>query len=709
VAAAQVECASADVEKNLETCIHMVVEARAAGADIVVFPELALTGAELEGRVLEVARTLKSPELRKFAAASDDITIVVGYVEEASDARFYNSVACFEAGHAIHVHRKLYLVSYGALNEGRLFAPGAAIEAFDTRVGRVATLICEDIWHPPVPYMAALDGASILITCAGSPEGLVSNAAPSGELWSAVLRAHALTFGCFHVFVNRAGEEGPLAFWGGSTVFGPSGEVVAAAPSNNPELLLAEIDLGAVREQRSSSPFLRDERVELTLRELDRIARTRFAPASSQIHGSRRECGDQQAHESVDDLAETPVDRGTFSDWPAARRDARPGTVPKERVCIPRQEFLVRQDSLRAEAERRGWPGVAVIGRGSGTYDRHGDLLYLTGHYQSFGYLHDNLPLWSGRSHALLILPVEGDPTLLVSASEPSPDVVVEDVRVSRDFNAEAGALMDRLGGGGFVGLDVVPAAMARYLPLDDFEACDEVLELLMRQKTNAERAVLRRACEVGTHAMNDLLAHALPGASEGEAVSAAAAVAYEAGAPIYLSTLAAGDRIHNFTGRPLPGFRAERRFLSGELVRYDLCIVYEGYYCDFGRSWVVGGEGQDPNKDRFVAVLQHVLEAAYAAAQPGATAGDVARAGTRAIPSDFRQAYPPHWGHGLGMAWEGPWLYPDNQEPVETGYALAIELALSDNHGNAGFGEDNLIVTDGGPEMLTPSTWTAG
>lgn len=277
---AQVECASGEVETNLATCLEMIEEARSRNVNAIIFPELALTGAELEGRVTEVARTLDSPELRTLADASRDMTIVIGFVEEGSDARFYNSIACLENGGVLHVHRKVYLVNYGALSEGRLFATGSRVSAFDTAVGRVGALICEDIWHPTLPYLVALDGAQMLVTCAGSPEGLVADSASSRELWSVVLRSHALTFGCFHIFANRAGREGALSFWGGSMVWGPEGALLASAESSAPTLVIAEVDPAAVRRQRSRAPFLRDERVDLTMRELDRIGSRRMAASS---------------------------------------------------------------------------------------------------------------------------------------------------------------------------------------------------------------------------------------------------------------------------------------------------------------------------------------------------------------------------------------------------------------------------------------------
>jgi predicted amidohydrolase len=276
VAAAQMECATGDLETNLQTCLAMVAEASRREADMVVFPELALTGAKLEGRVLEVARRLDSWELSTIAKASGDINVIVGFVEEGRDGRIYNSAVCFENGHPVYVHRKLYLVSYGSLNEGRLFAPGAAIDAFATRLGRLGLCICEDVWHSPLPYLAAMDGAEILVTSAGSPEGLVSSSATSRELWSAVLRAHAVMLNCFHVFANRAGREDDLVYWGGSMIWGPGGELLAEASSAEPALVVADMDLVKIRDQRFLTPFLRDERIELTLRELSRIGRQRL-------------------------------------------------------------------------------------------------------------------------------------------------------------------------------------------------------------------------------------------------------------------------------------------------------------------------------------------------------------------------------------------------------------------------------------------------
>jgi Xaa-Pro aminopeptidase len=350
-----------------------------------------------------------------------------------------------------------------------------------------------------------------------------------------------------------------------------------------------------------------------------------------------------------------------------------------------------------------------VFGRGGGTYDRHGDVLYLSGHYQSFVYLRDRPPLWSGRSHTLLVLPVEGPPTLLSSAPDLDEDLAVEDVRVTRDFPRDAAPLLDQVAGGGLVGGDVVPYSLARELPLASFSPADDLLDELRRRKSPTEQRMLAHVCNVGSRAVSALMAQSLPGATEGEALAAAASEAYAEGAVIYVPALSAADRVTSYTGRPLPGYRYERRFSEGDLVRLDLVIVYDGYYSDFGRSWVVGGPGLNQQANALIVVVRNGLSAALAAIKPGIEAGAIARAGTAAVPPEFSLGYPPHWGHGLGLGWEGPMLLAESEDPIEDGMALAVEVTIQGAGGLAASGEENVIVRSGGAEVLTTSPWAPG
>lgn len=384
---------------------------------------------------------------------------------------------------------------------------------------------------------------------------------------------------------------------------------------------------------------------------------------------------------------------------------ARSAEAPTRQVIGP-SEFLRRRQALQLKARENGWSGVAVFGRGGGTYDRHGDLLYLTGHYQTYPYLRDRPPLWSGRAHSLLALPTDGEPVLLCSAPDIDPELQFADVRIARgDFPAQCARLLRELGCGGVVGLDVLPAALAADLPLERFEPADDVLEHLRRRKSPAEQAILRRACEIGSAAVDALIAAAVPGANEGTAVAEAAAIICAGGAVPYLVAFATGERADFYTGRPLPGWRAEHELRAGDPARLDLVLVLEGYYCDFGRSWVVGAADPADPLQLLVDALRTALDAAVAAATPGARAGDVARAGLAAVPDGFQTGYPPHWGHGLGLGWEGPWLLPDNDETLDEGYALAVEVALA-HAGRTLAAEHDVLIGADGPDLLTTAGW---
>ena len=170
---AQLAPALGDVPTNLERMLSAARDAAANGVDLLVFPELALTGYALRDHVPEVAIPLDSPEMNALREASRGVSIAFGFVEETPDHRFFNSAAYLEHGEIVHVHRKVHLPTYGLFEEGRYFASGESVRAFETRFGRFAMLVCEDVWHLPIPYLAALDGAiALLVLSAGPTRGL---------------------------------------------------------------------------------------------------------------------------------------------------------------------------------------------------------------------------------------------------------------------------------------------------------------------------------------------------------------------------------------------------------------------------------------------------------------------------------------------------------------------------------------------------------
>jgi len=275
-----------DVDANLHSILDLTAQARAQSADLAIFPELALTGYYLKDLVTDVAArpTADDPRFAPLLAASRDLDLVVGFAEEDARHRYYISAAYLSDGCAVYVHRKAYLPTYRLFDDARFFAPGMSFRAFDTRLGRMGLLICEDAWHVSSPYVLWMDGADFLIDVSASPGYGIPAQAPdarsstAGEVMNAAtvnnfLRTYAEMLTTYVFFCNRVGVEDGIAFWGGSCVLGPDGLPVAQAPQFEEMLLVTEIDTDALRRARFKLPTLRDEQSELVRHELGRIAK----------------------------------------------------------------------------------------------------------------------------------------------------------------------------------------------------------------------------------------------------------------------------------------------------------------------------------------------------------------------------------------------------------------------------------------------------
>lgn len=275
IALAQINTHLGDVSANLKKHLVSSNQAKDAGAELIVFPELSLTGYCLQDLVPMVAHRPSADDqvFNTLLDASQWIDMVVGFVDEDQRHRFYISSAYLSGGKILNIHHKLYLPTYGLFDEGRFFAPGDEVRAFDTKFGRVGVLICEDFWHASPPYLHWLDGADIFILTSASPgRGLAKQSPLESARWvEDINRAYAGLFTSFVVHANRAGFEDGLNFWGGSTIYDPNGELIAKSPHHEEDLLIAEIDLNQLHRTRARLPLLRDERPSLTKHELDRI------------------------------------------------------------------------------------------------------------------------------------------------------------------------------------------------------------------------------------------------------------------------------------------------------------------------------------------------------------------------------------------------------------------------------------------------------
>jgi len=155
--------------------------------------------------------------------------------------------------------------------ERKHFSPGQQMRAFDTRQARAAILTCNDAWQPQLAFVAAQDGARLLLMPTSSAQSLFPDRYDSPTYWQDITRFYARMFQVFVVFVNRVGEEGKLRFWGGSHVVDPWGNQVAEAPLDEESLLVIDVDLSSVRSRRRDVPLVKEARLGLVLREMQRL------------------------------------------------------------------------------------------------------------------------------------------------------------------------------------------------------------------------------------------------------------------------------------------------------------------------------------------------------------------------------------------------------------------------------------------------------
>jgi predicted amidohydrolase len=278
IALAQIVPKLGDVEANVQMHLDILERARRKRADLVVFPELGLTGYTLKDLAEEVALDPASdPRFRKIVARSKGLSVVVGFVEESPADRglFYNAAAFIADGRLLHVHRKVFLPTGGIFEEAKFFAQGREFRTFRAPFGRAGLLICRDFLQYGSSYVHYASGADLIICISAAPGRGVADgqAFETSRMWELMGEAVSYFSTAFVIYANRVGSEDGVMFAGGSFVFAPGGRLAARASSVDPELLICPIDLSAVREARRKWLFKRDEKPEAIWRSLERIVR----------------------------------------------------------------------------------------------------------------------------------------------------------------------------------------------------------------------------------------------------------------------------------------------------------------------------------------------------------------------------------------------------------------------------------------------------
>lgn len=379
---------------------------------------------------------------------------------------------------------------------------------------------------------------------------------------------------------------------------------------------------------------------------------------------------------------------------------------------IPREEFDARRDSAAAAARDRSLAGLLVCGRGGGAVDRYGDICWLTDHYTSFPFIPDVAGRWTARGHSFLALPTIGEPRLVIDlpsthrVAMPASQVVMADLVLEETIAAlHATGLAE--GRVGLVGSDTIALSMVRAiesaLPRLELVVADDILGTLRAVKSAGEIERLRDASRIGSRMMDTMMDAAVPGATHADVLAEGMAVLIPAGGMLYNSFMASGrggDEPHAVRST-FPTWASPEVLVEGQWFRTGISGVLNGYYFDLARARAIG-MATNTQIDAFEAAIA-VIEAAKAAILPGATAGDIARAG---MARQAELGYPPGGvfsglGHGVGMGWDVPWLNAEDTTPLRPNMVLCLEKTLS-RDGWLGDFEETVVVTETGCETIT-------
>ncbi len=262
VGLAQIDCRLGVVEANLERHLEWIAQARERQVDLLLFPELSLTGYRLLHLTSRVAiRLEESDVIERIRDASDGVSVVVGLVEEGREGVLYNSAVLIDRSGIRQVHRKLYLPTYGIFQEGRFFGAGDRLDLAPIDGEALGVLICEDLWHPHLARRLALGGGRVLAVISAGPGTIgAGERFRSHQTWESLTRSTALVNTSWVLYCNRVGWEEGSFYSGGSHIVRPDGEILCRAEGLSEELIVSRIDLREVDRVRWRLPLLQSAR-----------------------------------------------------------------------------------------------------------------------------------------------------------------------------------------------------------------------------------------------------------------------------------------------------------------------------------------------------------------------------------------------------------------------------------------------------------------
>ncbi len=387
-------------------------------------------------------------------------------------------------------------------------------------------------------------------------------------------------------------------------------------------------------------------------------------------------------------------------------------------MYFPQAEYETRWAKVYDELERRGYDKALVLGRSGGTYERCGDLLYLTNFYSTQSGHEQDTPIWSARAFNAAILAGREAPDLYVDEADTPMDLIATD-RISWDVDTFAGiakGLKQRgiTGDVALVGYDFVPVKYFRQLeelvPEITWHPEDDLVESVRHIKSELELECYREAGVIATAGMDVLCEALLAGKTEAEAAGLSSAEIMRRGGSYDRYPLSHGDRMGYFQRNPLIGYSTDPVY-EGDVFRAAVNgPIWQGYWLDPCRCGVTGNKPTDEQR-ALIEGNARIVNETIAMIRPGVSVKETAKFAERLTDElsgggldQGRQMWPIA-GHGIGLFWEHPWIGSDivtDEEVFHENMVLGIEGFLSDEKiGSCSF-EQNVIVTATGTELIT-------
>lgn len=276
VALAQITTRLGNIQHNLKLHQYIAARAKKEKVDLLIFPELSLTGYTLKDLTQDIAiDPRKDTVFKKLEALSRELAIVFGFVEEGEDGLIYNSSAFLSKGQTLHIHRKVFLPTYGMFEEGKFFAQGKNFHTFSTPFGKAGMMICYDFLHYGASYLLFAGGSGMnIITSAAPGRGVADDPAfATSSMWELMGKTISRFSSAFVFYCNRVGLEDGKVFAGGSFIYNPAGNLIAQAPYVDEDFLVADIDPGEIKAMRKKWLYKRDDKPEIILEALKRIVK----------------------------------------------------------------------------------------------------------------------------------------------------------------------------------------------------------------------------------------------------------------------------------------------------------------------------------------------------------------------------------------------------------------------------------------------------